>query len=292
MKTAAVGVYVRASEASPETPFAYTDFEYERSLPEEWFRELRSLSPKSDDVGWLYLHWESGEPWVPGQRLVLYEMIHEKFVDFDILEELEGPHPRSEGHMCSINVPKQFQCLCRRKTEGWRGGPCSCITLTQWKLWRSTGYHATPFWIIQGRNGGHKWHFNEHEELMCKQADLPSSPPRLGALPYAPFDKRVVKQIVRHNRLTALGLSIAEFKRKMGPGYAAYKADVGREMRRQYLEYLTEQLREESDLFISAARKGQMDDGPKTTIDYVKLEEAASAHYVETGRVLHHTELK
>lgn len=274
-----------------DAPIAFVDFAFERDVPPDWIRTLRALSPKSDEVSWLYLHWEPGDPWVPGQRFVLYQMLHESFVDFELVRELDGPHPRSEGHMCSVKVPGQFQCLCRRKTEGWRGGP-SAVTLTQWQLYRATGYVPLPFWIIQGTTGGHKWAFDEQERDMLKMADLPSEPPPLGFLPYAPFDERVVKQIVQHNRLLQMDQTISEYRRTMGAGYEAHKADVAKQMRKNWMGYLATQMQDVNELFIRAAKNGEMDNLPKSNIDYVKLEELASAHYVETGRVLHHTEVR
>jgi hypothetical protein len=266
-------------------------FEHDREPPREWIEELRRLSPKSDEVGWLYLAWEPGDPWIHGQRWVLYEMLHEKFVDDDILDELRGPHPRSAGHMCtsSVKVPTQFQCHCRLKRECWVGGPCSLITLAEWKMWRRTGghYYAKPFWIIQGQHGGHKWHFNKFEQILCRQANLKDTPPALSALPYAPFDRRVTQQIVRHNRLMQLDATLSEYKRIMGAGYGRYKHALERDMRREYIGYLEEQMRESQDLFISAARKGEMDDRPKTTVDWDRVEPVATQHYIDTGNVLH-----
>jgi hypothetical protein len=268
-------------------------FVYDREFPAEWLRRLRQISEVSDEVGWLYPHWEAGDPWVPGQRWVLYEMIHEKFVDDAIVEELNGPHPRSEGHMCADKVPHQFQCLCRRKLNGWRDGPCMLVDLTQWQLYRKTGgYFAKRFWIIQGSTGGHKWEFNENERRMLRFADLPTDAPRLGSLPYAPFDERVVKQIMRHNKLVTMGISIEQHRERMGAGYEQYKESVAREARRQYVEYLSEQLQDVNDLAISAARKGDLDGHRKTEVDWERVEEASTDHFIETGHQLHPSMVK
>lgn len=255
--------------------------------PKEWIAQLRELSPKSDEHGWLYLHWEAGDPWIPGQRWLLYEMIHPKWVDEDVLEELRGPHPRSEGHMCSVNVPKQFQCLCRRKRESWRGGPCLLITLTQYELFHKTGYFARPFWVIQGSKGGHKRTFNEQESEMLRLAELPGDAPGVGDLPYAPFDQRVVKHIIRSNRLSQLGVTLSGFRRMMGSEHKAYREQVARNLRAEYVKWFSEQLEDVNELFISAARKGEMDGERRTEIDWEKVEDASTAHYIETGQMLH-----
>lgn len=281
--------------------FAPDGFMHDREPPAEWEPQLREVSPLSDELGWLAHVWEAGDPWGPGQRWGLYEMVHLKHILSDLdddeqdprIQELRGPHPRSEGHMCSDKVPHQFQCLCRRKMNAWRGGPCNLITLTQWKLFHRYGgqYLPVPFWVIQGDRGGHKWEFNEQERQLLRMSDLPDEPPRIGQLPYADFDQRVLRQIVRYNKLMAMDASIAEYKRTMGDGYAQYKTEVARKMRADYLGYLAEQTREEADMFIVAARKGAMDNQEKTDIDYVRLGEHADQHFVETGEVLDPSQL-
>jgi hypothetical protein len=273
-------------------PAAPADYIRDRQPPADWIRSLREVSEKSDEVGWLYLHWEAGDPWVPGQRWVLYEMLHEKWVDDAVMDELRGPHPRSEGHMCSTKVPKQFGCLCRRKLGAWRGGPCQLVTLTQYQLYRTTGYVAKPFWIIQGTTGGHLWEFDESEREILRYANLPSEAPRLGALPYAPFDGRVLRQIMRRNRLRAMGGSIEAYKQTMGAGYDVYRQKIAREMRARYVEYLEQQLQDVNELFIRAAKKGDLDDQPRTDVNWEKVEEASTATYIEEGHQLHPSMVK
>jgi hypothetical protein len=278
-------------------------FIHDQRAPDEWVVRLRDVSPRDDEVDWLAFAWEAGDPWVPLQRWGLYGMVHIKHILGDLdddeldsrIEELRGPHPRSEGHLCSHKVPGQFQCLCQRKMEAWRGGPCNLITLTQWKLFREYDgqYLPVPFWVIEGERGGHKWLFNEEERTLLRMSDLPDEPPTPGSLPYAPFDNRVIEQIMRHNKLLQFGCTIAELKKKMGSdAYARHKADNAREMRKKYLAYLEDQLVEENDLFITAARKGEMNNQRTTDVDYVKLGELADAHYVETGEILHPSQIQ
>jgi hypothetical protein len=269
-------------------------FIHDREAPEDWTRDLRSWSPQSDEHGFLSLVWEPGDPWIPAQRWALYEMLHPRNVDIDILEELEGPHPRSEGHMCtaSARVPKQYQCLCRRKLETWRGGPCIMITLTQWNLFRRTGYYGVPFWVIQGSQGGHQFQFGEHEQKLLRLRGLPSEAPRPGMLEYAPYDSRVAKKVQRHNKLVLMGKTLGEFKKMMGKDYDAYRETLARELRTEVVEHLETQMQEAAELFIRAADKGEMDDQRRTTIDYDRLSEQATAHFIETGQVLHHTQVK
>jgi hypothetical protein len=277
-------------------------FMHDREAPAEWTRRLRDISPVSDILGWLELVWEPGDPWIPSERWTLYEMLHPTLVDDPMeLMELYGPHPRSEGHICTaipthdwpVKPPGSYQpCLCRRKTESWRRGPCTIVTLTQWKLFRRTGYVGRPFWVIQGSNGGHKHSFTHEEEMFLEQAGLLTKAPGVGVLDHAPFDERVVRQITAFNRLWAMSNSIEEFKNTMGPGYERYRKTVDTELRKQLVKHLSEQMKEPTELFLRAMKKGQLDNKPRTEIDYDRLAEENEKHFVETGEILHHSRLK
>lgn len=253
-----------------------------RDVPPDWERELRQHSPKSDEHGFLQLVWEPGERWIPGQRWTLYEMLHETFVDDEILHELTGPSPRSEGHFCSTKVPEQFQCLCRRKLESWRGGPCALITRTQWRVWRETGYYAKPFWILQGDRGGHKFRYTSEERERLRLTDVPDLP-ALGDLPAAPFDARVIAHVIRGNRLRQLTQTLGEFRRTMGAGYEEHRQRLAREMRAEYVKWFSEYNDDVNDLFVRAARTGAMDGERKTSIDYDRVDEIAMSQFIETG---------
>lgn len=266
-----------------------------RETPTEWTRALRELSPVSDVHGFLDIVWEPGDPWIPGQRWVLYEFVRidleieykgkwERAIDPAIIEELRGPHPRSEGHMCHPNVPKQFRCLCRHKMNAWKGGPCQLITLTQYQLFQKTGMFANPFWVIQGNRGGHKSSFDSMEKRLLQAEGLPTDPPYLGELPYAPFDGRVLQQIGRHNRLLALDNNLSAYRQTMGAGYGQHKATIDKEMRRQFVAFLGDQVREEALDFTDAYRKGEFAAGG-TTADWEAVDEKATQEYIETGRM-------
>lgn len=285
------------------------EFLWHRDWPESWERALRSVSPKSDVHGWLHGTWEPGEEWVPGQRWVLYEMLHPKFVSFDLLEEYEGPHPRKFGHYCSVKVPGQFQCLCKRKLDRWRGGPCavchesesacSCaqytaysITATQYRLFKETGYIPRYlFWVIQGAGGGHKAFFTDQEEDWLTASGKTMRIPYLGQLPYADFDERVVAHINRLNALKQYGDDLVKYRRAMGPDYQEVVQQRLRGFRESVVSWFDQQMKEECDLFVRAADAGEMDDLPKTDIDYDRLCEESIPEYIETGQVIHPSRL-
>jgi hypothetical protein len=276
-------------------------FMFQREVDRSFLDRLRQLSPESDDVSWLLPWWEPGDPWIPGQRWVLFQLVHPKLVDLDILDELEGPHPRSEGHICTslpthawaLPAPDNYQpCLCRKKIEGWRGGPCSLITRTQWEIFRKTERFAEPFWIVQGTTGGHQWEFSEQESRLLRQHGLPDETPRLGRLPYAPLDERVLGQIMKHNKLITMEMEISEFKRTMGEGFQRYKNAIAQQQRANWLDYLKTQLADVSELARRVAKTEEYKDLPKTSIDYVRLDEQNDEHWVNTGRILTPREMK
>lgn len=260
----------------------------------DWVRALEEISPPSSVHGYLRIVWEPGDPWIPGQRWTLYEFVRidleveykgrwELALDDETLEDLHGPHPRSTGHMCADRVPTQFQCLCRRKLNAWKGGPTARITLRQYQLFKETGMFANPFWIIQGGNGGHLAGYDAIQRKMLQQEGLPTEPPSVGELPFAEFDARVLHQIRQFNRLHAMGNNIAEYRRTMGADYGAYKAGIEKEMRRQWVRYLANQTREEAADFIDAERKGEMDHIQKTDIDWERVDDLATQDFIETG---------
>lgn len=289
----------------PKTPTAPTSgavlvsgqFDFDREPPPEWVKQLEEISPPAEDRGFLRLVWEPGDPWAPVQRWELWEMIHPSVVDPSEVRELRGPHPRKEGHPCTSTpisswavrpAPNYEPCKCRHKTDAWRGG-VSLVSLTEWKVFQRTGYVGRPFWIIQGTTGGHKCAFAHDEALLLEAEGYPAIAPAAGALPYAPFDGRVLRSITRFNRLWQFKNNIDDYRETMGPGYERYRREVNKELRRELVGHLRTQMEDVAELFVKAADLGELDDQPRTDIDYDRLEPQNEAHYVETGNILHHS---
>lgn len=282
-------------------PSASSDSVFYRSREPDpaWVRALEETSPPSDRHGFLRPVWEPGDPWIPGQRWVLYEFLNinieveyrgrwERVLDDETLDDLFGPHPRSTGHMCADSVPDQFQCHCRRKLNAWRGGPTARITLRQYQLFKETGYFANPFWVVQGENGGHPVSFDSMQRKWLQQLGKPTEPPALGELPFAEPDGRTWAAIRRYNRLQAMGNNIEQYRKQMGAGFAAHKAEIEKEMRRQWVAFLDDSTKEEAADFIDAQRKGEMEHVAKTDTDWVRVDELSTRDYIETGQ-MHHT---
>lgn len=277
-----------ATDRAPERavgvsgPRITDQFVWSREVPPEWEQRLREVSPVSDEISWLHLAWEPGERWVPGQRWVLYEMLHHKWADPERVAALRGPNPRLAGHYCSTKVPGQFQCLCRRKLEAWRGSNNPGITLTEWRLFRATGgYVGNPFLVLQGPKGAHRLRYSQFESELLALHGKPSDPPVFGSLEYAPFDERTVRLITQHNRLAQMQSGIQSL--------AAERDAAEREFRRQLVEHLDTELTDAQDLFIKAMDRGEMDGMRRTDINYERYAKEAIPQYIETGRIAHHS---
>lgn len=275
-------------------------FTYDRTPPEEWVRRLRELSPVADDRGWLEFVWEAGDPWAPVQRWELWEMVHPSLVDPSEVAELRGAHPRADGHPCTstpvsswaVSPGKNYQpCLCRHKLEKWKGS-LSGVSLTSWKLFQRTAYVGRPFWVIQGTGGGNKFGFTHEEGLLLEAEGYPPVAPPSGSLPYASFDQRVISQITRFNRLWQFRNNIEDYRDAMGPGYEQYRKQVAKELRKQLVAHLKQQMADVEPLFLKADDAGELENQPRTDIDYDRLEPQSEEHYVETGNVLHHSHMQ
>jgi hypothetical protein len=283
-------------------PYVTVDFIHDREPPSDWVDRLAQLSPPTTAHSYLALIWEPGDPWIPAQRWTIQQMLQPWMVERELLQELRGPNPRKEGHMCtSIPThawpvrprPGYRPCVCRHKTEAWRGGPCSMITLSQWKTFQRTGLVARPFWTIQGTTGGHRDSFSHQEQLMLEHVGFPTETPALGALPYAPFDERVAAQLPRFNRLWKLGVTLERFAQLMSrDGIGQFKKAEEKQVRQQLLHEVEDEMREVADLFIAAADKGEMDHQAKTEIDYERLADLNDEHFVETGQILSTTAVR
>lgn len=193
-------------------------FVYERPVPPEWQAQLAQLAPKSDLQPWLLLAWLSGDPWdietesqgettVESQivqRWCIYEMVplriwigriqerraqgksDDEILEAVILEELNDRHPRDRG---------AYDVILKRFVSD------SLVTRQEWELFHE--HRAIPllYWIIQGKNGGHKRVFSPLEQKYLGMAGLPQDAPAPGTLPYADFDQRVLIHLARRDRL-------------------------------------------------------------------------------------------
>lgn len=147
-------------------------FFWDRPVPASWSEELTRLSPKRERVSHLVLFWESGTPAEPSQRYVIYEATPLAYIpEWKLRSFWEGCGPQeSPGRQRIRKYLEATECL------------------------------ATPFWIIQGQDGGHLRRYTQVDVNWAKLAGRPGEPPDVGALPYAPFDQRVIRKLRAYDR--------------------------------------------------------------------------------------------
>lgn len=250
------GTAVLGGDAAPK-PVEPAVVYHDRPVPPEWEARLREISPISQEISWLCLKWHPAV-----ERWMVYEMVPDKHIPVGTRAELEGAHPHT--------------------LEEW----ARVITPWQWEAYRKYRCFARLAWIIQGHHGGHKVTFSEVDKELCRAAGLPTEPPAFGSLPYAPFDERVVRQLVAMNKLVQVKNDLSEFKRRWGntEGFKrSYKNQLAA-ARERYVEFINEQFRDGDEHFKDALRKGELEDAPRTEKEYVKENEDADAKYVATGR--------
>jgi len=154
-----------------------------------WRQELALVSPPTDQLSYLHLRWEPGDPWSPVNRWVLWNLQPIERTNPVIMEELQGPHPRSTGRY-------------DEDEQRWVHGPCRLIDLGTWELFRETGRYGRRWWIVQGSKGGHRYRLSEAERVVWRTLTGTDDTPVPGELPYAPFDNRVLDHLKGKDEMT------------------------------------------------------------------------------------------
>lgn len=229
--------------------------------PPEWVSALRAISPKSTIHSWLYLHWSPAI-----QRWVLYEMVPvtpiERQTSDWVIEELMGPHP-------DMRDPTVDPPLC---------------SPFQWEAYRRFGVNARLAWIIEGTTGGHEVVYDQPTKELLKATGRPVDPPKPGSLPYAPFDGRVIRQIVAMDKLKQVRNDLAEFKRRnTGAGFDATQKEAFRQARAAMVKHLDDQLADCIADYKAALSHGELDKAPERDVDWQAKDEHQKHSFIETG---------
>lgn len=163
-------------------------FDWHRDPRPEWVERLQGIAARSEVFPSLTLAWEAGHPEIPIQRWMAFVLQPIQYVGESVLRELQGPHPWSTGHL--------------DKAAGlWRGGATVYVRPIQWDLYRLTGQLATPFWVIQGPNGGHRFSLNPWESRLSQLVGGPADTPCPGDLPYAEPDERTWARLAESDQV-------------------------------------------------------------------------------------------
>ena len=249
--------------------------EWTKETPAGWDAALREFSPISTVVPWLAIRWFpmrrvlNGIPTDCGRWLlsecVPVENLSE--IDRDILNYLQGPKP-STLPPSRARVVKVF---------------CNDY---QWEMYRTHKVWARELWLLQGSNGGHATHYQPEEQQLLQVMGLPTDPPAVGDLPYAPLDARVFAALHRRNRLVALGNNLARWKASgSSAAMASEYRDSQRQFRAQYMGFLEDQVREIADLTAFVTRKAEQRDSLPTTSREAMNAASRLDEYLETGTI-------
>lgn len=237
-----------------------TDSLFVRSAeaPQEWVAALRAIDPIREAFSYLTFQW-----YAPAQRWVLYEMVPPHAVDPDVLHELralEAP-------------PVKYGVMLDRLVSG-----------LQWELYQETGRFALPCWVLQGSKGGHLVSYDRMTQKLCQRAGLPVTPPAVGDLPPCPFDNRAIRQLTKLNKLHQVRDDIDAFMRSATPeAVSREQKEQLRQFRREFLDWMGEQVEETTGHYERAFRTGEADSLPVRDVDWTAKEEQARERFIETG---------
>ena len=249
--------------------------EWSKDVPAAWETMLRAFSPHSRVVPWLAIRWFPARRvlgCVPTDcgRWLLSECVPVDTlseIDRSIVAYFEGPKPSTMPES-RYRVVKTF---------------CNDY---QWEMYRTHRVWARELWIVQGNAGGHATQFAPEEQQLLQAKGLPTDPPALGALPYAPVDQRVLAAMHRRNRLVQFGNNLARWKASGDPGVMASEYAASQtKFRTEYLAFLEDQTRELAALNVFATRKSE-DRGALREATRAEVSAASRLdEYLETGLV-------
>lgn len=162
-----------------------------------WQSRLDDLFPPNREVSHLRLVWEPGMEWDEVGRWVIYQMLPPGRIPLIVLPYLEGPDPRSFVRYDTA----------AKKVYRKRGAPL--ISRQQWLLYRETKHYGMPFWVVQGKHGGHKIKFTKPERLVARlKGHRTGEPPKIGDLPYASPDNRTMEKLVALDEMRQYSLMV------------------------------------------------------------------------------------
>lgn len=185
-----------------------------------WQRELDEVVPPTDRLSRLLIRYEPGDPWQPIGRYLLWQCVDPHHVSIEPWNRkaLNGPSPRSTGHYCAPGW-----CFCEIKANRWTGGATKLVDSATWRLYHETGLYGQRWWTIQGHHGGHRfqWAPDELAPHVAQLKGKPTQTPAPGDLPFAPFDRRVIRAIMAERRANALSHAL----KSLGANKAALDAE-------------------------------------------------------------------
>lgn len=245
-----------------------------REVPLEWERALRELSPITGSSSYLILKWEfvlgkvKGQ-WVDRSRWVLYECQPAWAIPTGLRRMLEDTPPRL--------LPEGRARARRMFVDDWSH-----------EYYRQHRVFARPFWVIQGRNGGVPAGFTDREQEILKAMGEPTDPAPVGSLPYAPFDGRVVAQVLQRDRLLRndMNLDALVNEKRIAFTVAQEYANAERQHRAEFVSWFKGTLAPSADFLTWYTRRTEADmQLRKSTRAENRAAHDFEQRYIETGQL-------
>ena len=242
-------------------------------FPAEWLVALRRISPVQEAYSWLLpFYYRARERWT------LYDALPMALIDPDIpqapgllgselIDLLQGPRPSDRA--------------------AYDRSPY--VSDVQHEMHRVHRVYARPFWVLQGTVGGHQVHFSPWQQNVLLAKGLNPEAPRIGDLPYAPFDGRAVRQLSHLNRLHQFENSLERLRGSGSLDFATQEGErIQREIRQAEFDFIAGQMEPIVDMSMSLVRgqrtRSEHDDQVVRVRDGVAAQAAdANQEYLETG---------
>ena len=257
---------VAAIVQSAGTPLDVARALMAKAPPKEWERDLRELSPVSDAHSFLIFAWK--EPLFSPEhgRWCLYEAIPDKAIATDRRMLLESTPYWDLG------------------TKGERAERAALVSAFQWEMYRVHRWDVRPFWCVQGNEGGTPLHLTSIEQRFCRMVGKPDRPFAVGELPYAPWDDRVRRAVLRRDRLMKLGKSVDALKGS-GASVQAQREAAEREFRAKMWDWMSDKLAPRADELRHFFKTGYTNHMRRQTRAEARAAEDAKDIFIETGRL-------
>ena len=152
-----------------------------------WQARLDVLSPPNGKLSWLHLYWEPGFPWEHVGRWMIGQVTPSPSVPDMYRDLLEGPNPANFGMLVDGEWVSLLPGVSRR----------------QWHFYRDTGCLLRPYWVVQGKRGGHKLRLTHTENRIVEMQGGEANPPPPGDLPYATPDERTFRMLAKLDMVRA-----------------------------------------------------------------------------------------
>lgn len=216
-------------------------------VPAEWETALRVISPKSAAHSYLDFKWEhvlgrvKGR-WQDRSRWVLYECQPAWAIPTGLRLMLDDAPPRL--------LPPARAYARRQFVDDWAH-----------EFYRVHRVFARPFLVLQGRNGGTPAGYSMREQEVLRALGEPTDPPPVGTLPYAPFDWRVIQQILTRDHLLKAGMKIDTIAdaRLIGSELREEEREAEAAFRREFVSWFKGTLAPGADFLTWYTRRSEAD---------------------------------